>query len=99
MSQQRRTLQETTTSLAPADVLDAAREFFSRRVSIYAAYVEQQSATHISLRGQGGEEIVIAVTPGSDGTQVTGSTYMFDAQVSRFFSMLPPAASAVTGVA
>ena len=99
MSQQRRTLQETTTSLAPADVLDAAREFFARRVSIYAAYVEQQSATHLSLRGQGGEEIVIAVVAASDGTRVTGSTYMFDAQVSRFFSMLPPAAPAVTGVA
>jgi hypothetical protein len=99
MSQQRRTLQETTTSLAPADVLDAAREFFARRVSIYAAYVEQQSATHLSLRGQGGEELVIAVVATTDGTRVTGSTYMFDAQLSRFFSMLPLAVPAVTGAA
>jgi hypothetical protein len=99
MSQQRRTLQETTTSLAPADVLDAAREFFARRVSIYAAYVEQQSATHLSLRGQGGEELVIAVVATTDGTRVTGSTYMFDAQLSRFFSMLPPAVPVVTGAA
>jgi hypothetical protein len=99
MSQQRRTLQETTTSLAPADVLDAAREFFARRVSIYAAYVEQQSATHLSLRGQGGEELVIAVVAATDGTRVTGSTYLVDAQLSRFFAMLPPAVPVVTGAA
>lgn len=99
MTLQRRTLQETTTSLAPADVLDAAREFFARRVSIYAAYIEQQSGHHVSFRGQGGEEIVIGVAPGSGGTRVTGSTYMFDAQLSRFFSTLPPATEAMTGVA
>jgi hypothetical protein len=99
MTLQRRTLQETTTSLAPADVLDAAREFFARRVSIYAAYIEQQSGHHVSFRGQGGEEIVIGVAPGPGGTRVTGSTYMFDAQLSRFFSTLPPATAAMTGVA
>jgi hypothetical protein len=99
MSLQRRTLQETTTSLAPSDVLDAAREFFARRVSIYTAYIEQKSDHHVSFRGQGGEEVVIAVSPASEGTRVTGSTYMFDAQLSRFFSTLPPAAAAVTGAA
>lgn len=99
MSQQRRTLQETTTTLSPDEVLGAARQFFTRRVSIYAAFIEQQSATHISLRGQGGEEIVIGVAPGTGGTRVTASTYMFDGQVSRFFSMLPPAAPVATGAA
>ena len=60
MSLQRRTLQETTTSLAPAQVLAAARDFFARRNPIYAAFVEQESDSHLSLRGQGGEEIVLA---------------------------------------
>ena len=92
-------MQETITSLAPSDVLDAAREFFARRVSIYAAYIEQQSAHHVTFRGQGGEESVIAVSPEAGGTRVTGSTYMFDAQVARFFSTLPPAAAAMTGAA
>ncbi len=99
MTQQRRTMQETTTSLAPSAVLDAAREFFARRVSIYSAYIEQQSDHHLTFRGQGGEEIAIAVSASPDGTRVTGSTYMFDAQLSRFFSTLPPAAAAMTGVA
>lgn len=91
MSLQRRTLLETTTSLAPAQVLGAAREFFTRRNSIYAAFVEQESERHISLRGQGGEEIVVAVSPSGPNTRVTGASYMFDAQVSRFFSILPAA--------
>ncbi len=99
MSQQQRTLQETTTSLQPVDVLQAAREFFTRRLSIYATFVEQESDHHITLRGQGGEEIALAVTPESGGTRVTASTYMFDAQVSRFFSALPPAQGSATVVA
>ena len=91
MSLQRRTLQETKTSLAVSDVLTAAKEFFAHRSSIYSAFVEQESATHLALRGQGGEEIVIAASPLPNGSDVTGSSYMFDAQVSRFFSTLPPA--------
>jgi hypothetical protein len=95
MTLQRRTLVEATTSLTPDQVLDAAREFFARRNSLYAAFVEQESETHLSLRGQGGEEIVIAAVPAGSHTRVTGSSYMFDAQVSRFFSILPPATDVV----
>ena len=92
MSTQRRTLQEHRTTLEPSSVLDAARAFFSRRNSLYAAFIEQESPTHVTLRGQGGEEVVIAATSSPDGlTLVTGSSYLFDAQGSRFFSTLPPA--------
>ena len=89
--QSTRTLQETRTTLAPADVLAAAAQFFAQRPSIYAAFIEQQSPTHLSLRGQGGEEIVFGVRPVAGGTAVTGSTYMFDQQLLRFFATLPPA--------
>jgi len=75
--------------MGPAEVLTLAKSFFSRRNSIYAAYVEQESDTHVSLRGQGGEEIVIAATPENDHTLVAGSSYLFDAQISRFFTTLP----------
>jgi hypothetical protein len=90
MSLQRRTLQETRTSLAVSDVLNAAKDFFAQRSSIYSAFVEQESANHVTLRGLGGEEIVIAASASPNATTVTGSSYMFDAQVSRFFSTLPP---------
>lgn len=91
MSTQRRTLLETRTSLPPAEVLKDAKEFFARRVSIYSAYVEQESATHVALRGQGGEEIIIGAMVRDGATLVTGASYIFDAQIGRFFSTLPPA--------
>jgi hypothetical protein len=92
MTTQRRTLLEQRTTLDPEHVLEAARSFFSRRNTLYAAFVEQEGPTHVTLRGQGGEEVVIAAsaTPSGD-TLVTGSSYLFDAQISRFFATLPPA--------
>ncbi|MFN8580683.1 MAG: hypothetical protein U0163_06845 [Gemmatimonadaceae bacterium] len=92
MSTQRRTLQEATTTLATADVIAAAVEFFSHRVSIYSAFVEHQGPAFVTLRGQGGEEIAIAAAEAPNGTKVTAATYMFDAQVSRFLATLPPVA-------
>jgi hypothetical protein len=89
-SQQRRTLQHTRTSLAPADVLAAAKQFFSRRNSIYAAYPEKEGPTFVSLRGQGGEEVIVGAAADDEGTVVTGSSYLFDQQIARFFATLPP---------
>jgi hypothetical protein len=92
-SQRARTVQETTTSRSPADVLNEAKSFFSRQNGVYAAFVEQESPRHVTLRGQGGEEIVIAVVPSDGGTRVTASSYLFDQQIARFLSSLPPAKS------
>ena len=91
--QEDRTLQETHTTLSAADVLAEAKRFFARRNSIYAAFVDKEGPTFVSLRGQGGEEILIgaAAAPNGAGTRVTGSTYLFDQQVARFFATLPPA--------
>ena len=89
--QSRRTLLETRTTLAPAEVLSAAKQYFARRHGIYAAFLEQESATHVAMRGQGGEELLIGVRPLDGATAVTGSTYLFDQQITRFFATLPPA--------
>jgi hypothetical protein len=87
----RRTLQHARTSLAPGEVLAAARQFFLRRNTIYPAFLEQQGPSYLTFRGPGGEEVVIGVAGDAGvGTSVTGSTYMFDGQVARFFSTLPP---------
>jgi hypothetical protein len=88
---------ETTTALAPEEVLRRAREFFATQVPATGAFVESESARHVVLRGQGGEEIVIAVVAGSDGegTRVRGSTLLFDQQLQRFYSTLPGAAAGV----
>lgn len=94
--QSTRTLQETATTLAPDAVLAAAKRFFQSRPGIYAAFIEQESPTHVSLRGQGGEEVVFGVRTVDGVTAVSGSTYMFDQQVQRFFATLPPAPEAST---
>ena len=96
--QQGRTLQETTTTLAPAEVLAAAKQFFARRNRLYAAFIEQEGPTFVTMRGQGGEEIAIGAVPASDGrgTIVTGSTYLYDQQVGQFLAMLPPTGQVVT---
>jgi len=96
MSQRDRTLQETTTSQSPAEVLKAAKQFFSSQTGVYAAFPEQESATHVTMRGQGGEEVVIAAVPGAGKTNVTGSTYLFDQQIARFFATLAPVPIAVS---
>jgi len=87
--QQSRTLQQTTTTLAPAEVLAQAKQFFARRNSIYAAFLEKEGPTYVSFRGQGGEELVIGAASGQGGTRVSGSSYLFDQQIGRFFATLP----------
>jgi hypothetical protein len=97
MATSQRTLQETTTNLSGDDVLARAKSFFANRPSIYATFLDIEGPGFASFRGQGGEELIIAVTPADAGagagagTRVTGSSYLFDMQVSRFFSTLTPA--------
>jgi hypothetical protein len=83
-----RTLQETTTSLSGDEVLARAKSFFSSRPSLYSTFLDMEGPSFASFRGQGGEEIVIAVAPSDGGTRVTGSSYLFDMQVSRFFTTI-----------
>ena len=89
------TLQQAATSLAPAQVLAAAKEFFERRSGVYSAFLEKEGPAFLTLRGQGGEEIAIGVAPAAGGTAVTASSYMFDQQVAHFLSSLPPAAPVI----
>ena len=84
-----RTLQQTKTPLSPAEVLAAVKQFFTRRNTIYAAYLEKEGPTYVNLRGMGGEEVVVGVATVDGQTLVTGSSYMFDQQIARFFSTLP----------
>jgi hypothetical protein len=90
MNQSQRTLQEYHTSATPEEVLAEAKDFFTRRNSIYAAFLEREGPGYVSFRGQGTEELIIAAVPDGGGTRVTGSTYLFDMQIARFFTTLPP---------
>lgn len=93
MSSSQQTVQETTTDLPAADVLARAKSFFANRPSLYSTFLDKEGPGFCSFRGQGGEEIIIAASASPNGgTLVTGSTYLFDMQLSRFFTTLPPAA-------
>ncbi len=96
MNQSQRTLQEYRSTLAPDEVLAQAKKFFSRRNSLYATFLEQEGPGYLTFRGQGGEELVIAAVARDGATLVTGSTYLFDMQVARFFSTLAPYAAEET---
>lgn len=83
-------IQEITTALAPDAVLVEAKRFFATRNPLYAAFIEKEGPGYATFRGQGGEELVIGVTAIDGGTRVRGSTYLFDAPISRFFASLDP---------
>ena len=80
---------EVVTTLDGAEVLRRAKRFFAERVPMQAAFPEKEGPTFLTLRGQGGEEIAIAVMPAAAGTRVRASTLLFDQPVDRFLSTLP----------
>jgi len=85
----------TTVSLAPADVLARAQEFFAERVPNAAAFLEKRGPGFITLRGQGGEEVVVSAWEDKEKgvTRVRGSTLFFDQALDRFLSTLPLASA------
>jgi hypothetical protein len=91
-----RQLQERHTTLGVKEALDEATRFFARG-GVYTAFIEKQGPTHLVLRGQGGEEIVIGARPIEGGSAVTGSSYLFDQQIARFLDSLPPAPTIEAG--
>lgn len=80
---------EQVTTLPGDEVLARARRFFAERVPHNAAFPEQQGPAHLVLRGQGGEEIAMAVFEAEGHTRVRASTLFFDQAVERFLHTLP----------
>jgi hypothetical protein len=94
--QSARQLQERLTSLAVSPVLDEATRFFARGGGIYTAFLEKRGPSHVVMRGQGGEELVIAARAVPEGTMVSGSSYLFDQQIAAFLDSLPVAPPLMT---
>lgn len=87
---------EMVTTLAGDDVIARAKTFFAERDPLRSAFLEHEGPTHATFRGQGGEEIALAVLPADGGTRVRASTLLFDQAIGRFFSTLPWAEEAVS---
>lgn len=83
-------MHEIVTSLPGDEVLRRAKVFFAESVPHFGAFLEKEGATWASFRGQGGEEIALAVFPTGGGSKVRGSSLLFNQTVARFFSTLPP---------
>ena len=82
-------MHEVTTSLPAEDVLRRAKQFFAERVPHFGAFLEKEGPTWATFRGQGGEEIAIAVLPADRGTRVRASSLLFTQTIDRFLSTLP----------
>jgi len=80
---------EAVTTLDGLEVIHRAKRFFAERVPLNAAYPEKEGPNFVTLRGQGGEEIALAVWSDPRGTRVRVSTLLFDQVVDRFLSTLP----------
>jgi hypothetical protein len=80
---------EKLTPLPPADILERARRFFAERVPQEAAYPDKRGDSWLTLRGQGGEEVAMAVFPHAAGSRIRASTLFFDQPLERFLATLP----------
>jgi hypothetical protein len=86
-------MHETTTALPADQVLSRAKAFFADRMPHLGAFLEKEGPGFATFRGQGGEEIALAVMPADGGTRVRASSPLFDQPIGRFFSTLPPPAA------
>jgi hypothetical protein len=89
---------EFVTSLSGAEVLARAKVFFAERIPLSAAYPEREGPGFLTMRGQGGEEVVFSVTVADGGTRIRASTLLFDQAVSRFLSTLPASSASEAAV-
>jgi hypothetical protein len=81
----------TAVALPPSAILQRARAFFAERVPNAAAFVEKEGPGFLTMRGQGGEEVVFSAWEDAAAglTRVRASTLFFDQMIDRFFSTLP----------
>lgn len=84
-------MHEVLTSLAGDEVLRRAKTFFAERVPHFGAFLEHEGPTWATFRGQGGEEIAIAVFAADGSTKVRASSLLFGQTIDRFLSTLPAA--------
>ena len=80
---------EMITPLPGEEVLKRAKTFFAERIPHHSAFPDKEGPTFASFRGQGGQEIALAVIANPRGTRVRASALLHDQAVARFFSTLP----------
>lgn len=83
-------VQEVCTDFSPAEVISAAREFFTTRFSPYGAFVQEEGEGHIVFGLEAGE-LMIGTAREQGRTVVRGSTSRIHHELSQFLATLAPA--------
>lgn len=81
---------ETTTAIAPEEVLQKAREFFTGDESVYSAWLENESDTHLTF-GTFRSKIAVSAFPDPEGkapTRVRVSTLRVDDSIGKFMTYI-----------
>lgn len=79
---------ETTTEMSPERVLQEARDFFTGDESVYSAWLEDESDTHLTF-GTFRSKIAVSAFPDPEGeapTRVRVSTLRVDDSIGKFMT-------------
>lgn len=90
---------ETTTAIAPEKVLREAREFFTGDQSVYSAWLESESDTHLTF-GTFRSKIAVSAFPDPEGdapTRVRVSTLRVDDSIGKFMTYIRTLSPGTTG--
>ncbi|HEU0301935.1 MAG TPA: hypothetical protein VFR37_20945 [Longimicrobium sp.] len=82
-------IQEVLTDVAPEEVIQRAREWFTLRLTPYAAFTEDASDHHIKLTTEAGD-LTIGTGTQDGRTLVRGSTSRMHHELSQFLTTLAP---------
>jgi hypothetical protein len=80
---------ETVTELPGEEVIRRARDFFSLRLTQYAAFEEEAGPTHLRLSSEAAD-LTIGVGQQDGRTHVRGSTSRMHHELSQFLATLAP---------
>jgi hypothetical protein len=80
-------IQEVHTDLAPTEVVDRARVFFTTRFTPYAGFASDSSDGHIRFRFEAGV-LTVGAVPDQGRTLVRGSTSRAHHELSQFLATL-----------
>lgn len=80
-------IQETLTELPAHEVIARAKTFFTLQFSPYAAFVEEESETHVRFHTESGN-LTLAVGRQGDRNLVRGSSSRLNHELSQFLVTL-----------
>lgn len=82
-------IQEVHTDLAPSEVIEQAKQFFTTRFTPYTGFLAEESDHSVKFMVEAGE-VVIGAVPQHGRTLVRGSSSRLNHEVGQFLATLAP---------